>query len=378
MHFVNGYPTVSTSIPDENGRMRTYDEYGHRTESAGGEAGETTAKDPTEITVNLVLGSETATSSFYNLYKTDFKYGSNYKTCKVQKGMTVKFTDTLGNAQEIKYIDGAITGFVGVMVVNVREGALSAVMTTGGVKLEMWRSNGRYNVVFYDLMSDVEITVVYDEENQIHKWELDENGRTAATCVKEGEENYTCADCGATKKEILEIEPDAHVHKESGRTESSCTEYGSVTYECENEGCEDSYTVQQPKVPHTWDNGTELKAPSCHEKGTVEFKCEKCELTKQVTVAATADHTWAEKEKLEAGCGTAGYVLYECENEGCVATKKHVIPATGLHVKDEEKDLVLAEPKEDKEGTTVYDCDDCGAQEAVAEKTELPEETPEN
>ena len=162
-----------------------------------------------------------------------------------------------------------------------------------------------------------------------------------------------------------------HDYQVIGSTAASCTEYGSKTYGCKcDDACEAGYTVQVPKSGHKWEEVAEkYVAPTCCESGKKVLKCAECGEEKSIVISATGKHTWAQTEIVNATCATAGYVKYECQAEGCVAVKKQVIPANGMHVKAEDDEgEIVAEATADLEGTICYDCEVCKKNNVVSEK----------
>jgi hypothetical protein len=317
--------------------------------------------DPTKITVNIVSRGETdsklAVKNFYNLFNTELTYASNYKTCMVQMGITVSF-----NGVTVEFVGEALEGFE----VIEENGITYYTAEKEGVKLTLWVENGVYNVSFDELRTDVEITVIFDENNLVHTWKL--IGTIDATCISAGEHKYEC-ECGATKSESIEATGE-HKYEISESVDASCTEYGSVTYSCVcDDECTESYTIQLPKLAHEWtEDVANNVAPTCCTAGKRVFTCE-CGAVREMTVGATGEHTWEYVETLLPNCSTTGYVMYRCTAEGCEAIKRNLLPATGLHAKAEDAEpiIILVATANATEGTPIYKCECCG-KEIIAEK----------
>lgn len=103
----------------------------------------------------------------------------------------------------------------------------------------------------------------------------------------------------------------------------------------------------------------EIKAPGCNTLGVGKYKCaeEKCTVKDLGYKAIPASHSWGEPvadEGKEATCGKEGYGKFTCTVEGCGATKKDVIEATGEHEEEVNIILVCGEPE-----LTVKQCKNC-------------------
>ena len=118
----------------------------------------------------------------------------------------------------------------------------------------------------------------------------------------------------------------AHTHEYTVSIiiEATCTETGKKEYRC---SCGDSYIEEIPAIGHTWDNGTETKAPTCEEPGKKTFTCTVCAETKEEDIAANG-HTWDDGiETTAPTCSDSGIKTYTCII--CSETKEEEVPATG-------------------------------------------------
>ena len=164
-----------------------------------------------------------------------------------------------------------------------------------------------------------------------------------ATCTEDGIKTFTCNVCGKTKTETI----NATGHDYSG---DWVTDENYHWHTCSHG---DSTTT---KEPHTWDGGTQTKAPSHFEAGNIEYKCLVCkriknvEIPKENHIPDSVYHTdetyhWYEciidGEKINkevhsfddgtiitpATCVSDGAILYRCTK--CGFSKEISIGATG-------------------------------------------------
>lgn len=106
---------------------------------------------------------------------------------------------------------------------------------------------------------------------------------------------------------------------------------------------------------HTYDGGTETKAASCEEDGTILYTCTECGETKEEIVPASG-HQFARTESSEETCTFDGYTLDVCTV--CGEENRQVIPAHGHTESDWE---TIQEPTETAEGIRAKKCEECGA-----------------
>ena len=147
----------------------------------------------------------------------------------------------------------------------------------GYEKTEVIEANGKHTWgKWTEVDKDVhkhECSVCGESEEDEHNWD---NGKvtTPATCVP-GEKTYTCADCGATKVEAIDADPDKHDRetvkvwnkvddyyhegtcacgetiKEKHRWDKKDNGDGTQTWTCKD--CKHSLTKEEDDVPDTGD-----------------------------------------------------------------------------------------------------------------------------
>lgn len=73
------------------------------------------------------------------------------------------------------------------------------------------------------------------------------------------------------------------------------------------------------------------KDPTCTEDGQSHEQCYDCEIIKEGSdkVLPAKGHNWGYEYIRQATCTEDGYKSYDCMNNGCTATKKDTLPATG-------------------------------------------------
>ncbi len=108
-----------------------------------------------------------------------------------------------------------------------------------------------------------------EKEYKNHNWNDGEIIEEPSHDV-EGEIEYTCEDCGATK--TTEIDPEGHDF-------GDWTKY-SDTHHKRTCSCGDSETEE-----HNWDNGVVTKQPTATEAGIRTFTCEDCRASKTERIA---------------------------------------------------------------------------------------------
>ena len=223
----------------------------------------------------------------------------------------------------------------------------------------------------------------------------------AATCKAKGIRTYTCASCGKTKTEDIEIDSNAHSW-DNGKvtTAATCKDPGVKTYTCS--ACNETKTESIPKLTtHTWDtwsSDADKHSRNCTVCGTPESaahtwgawtydetqhsrKCTVCgyssakenhKFTTDKWEKDTSSH-WqictvcggkgkVEAHKWDSGkvttaatCVKKGVKTYTCTV--CKTTKTESL-GYGSHIWGDgsvEKDATITEP-----GTLVRKCDVCG------------------
>lgn len=97
----------------------------------------------------------------------------------------------------------------------------------------------------------------------------------ASTCSKQGIKRWTCNNCGKTKDESIELDPDNHTYDEGVITKKpTCTTNGTKTYTCT--GCKTTKTENIEATGHNLTK-TEAKSPTYTEVGNKEYyTCKEC------------------------------------------------------------------------------------------------------
>lgn len=156
-----------------------------------------------------------------------------------------------------------------------------------------------------------------DTKTADHSWD-------AGVVVKEpaenldGEKKFTCADCGATKTQVI---PGLnHEHKYSSSvTDPTCTEDGCVVYTC---ACGDTYTeAGDPAFGHSWVEATCTDAKYCSVCNTVEGEALGHSFGEWVFMEEPTATTEGSKTRTCSVCG-------ETETETIPATGEEPTPTT--------------------------------------------------
>lgn len=134
---------------------------------------------------------------------------------------------------------------------------------------------------------------------------------TSATCVDEGEEQFTCT-CGYTYKETIPVNPTAH---DWGKwiTDEEATEEaeGSKHRDCQN-GCGNTDTAKIPPLTHEHDYYYDVTVtdPTCTEDGYTTYTCRCGDSYTDNEIEATG-HEYTETVTAPT-CTTGGYTTYTC------------------------------------------------------------------
>ena len=183
-----------------------------------------------------------------------------------------------------------------------------------------------------------------------------------ATCVAEGQINYTCTKCGETKFEKVAVTE--HDYQLTAETEGNCSEKATQTFTCAT--CGDSYVAEGEYGDHLFVKNEKSVDPTCEEAGVLCQTCSICGEETSEEVAALG-HDFSDPVVVtEATCVTDGLRAKVCTTCGAT-TEEESIPTTG-HTKSEQyyySDL----PTFWKAGSAYYDCTVC---KEVLETVELP------
>lgn len=115
-----------------------------------------------------------------------------------------------------------------------------------------------------------------------------------------------------------------HIAKETGRVWPSCDGSGYVNYQCET--CGYTWQVTLGTSGHSWDHGVVTKEASCESTGTRVYTCADCGSTFTETIPALGEHKWDKGiVTKKATCTEDGVETYTCTV--CKETKTKAIPA---------------------------------------------------
>ncbi len=182
-----------------------------------------------------------------------------------------------------------------------------------------------------------------------------------ATCVKEGTVEYwSCPDCSKNFSDegctteitdlVIEIDPDNHDLRTTAAKDPTCTEIGWDEYvTCQREGC--SYTTYKEKkaLDHDYGEWTEVKAPTCVEKGEEKRVCQRTDCdTVETREKAKLSHSYTGEYKWN-NAGETKYHSQKCVN-GCEEYNEEV-PCT--------IEAVIVDPTCYVNGYTTYTCTVC-------------------
>ena len=187
-----------------------------------------------------------------------------------------------------------------------------------------------------------------------HKYVLNTEKSTAASCGVAGAEVYTCSVCGDEYSVEIPALEHNYVKDEAMSTEPSCTENGCVAFRCTI--CDD---VKLDIIEATGHDlvpmGFHYKAPTCTEDG---YKYEVCRNCKRIvnTVLPALGHEYAVAQHNAPTCTEKGYDTYVCSR--CNNGYEKELPALG-------HDYVLNEETAVEFSCTTgeykeYNCSRCG------------------
>ena len=183
-----------------------------------------------------------------------------------------------------------------------------------------------------------------------------------ATCVAEGQINYTCTKCGETKSEKVTVTE--HDYRLTAETDGNCSEKATQTFTCAT--CGDSYVAEGEYGDHLFVKNEKSVDPTCEEAGVL---CQTCSICGEETSEEldALGHDFGDPMMVtEATCTTDGLRAKVCTTCGAT-TEEESIPATG-HTKSEQ--YYCSElPTFWKDGSAYYDCTVC---KEVLETVELP------
>ena len=116
----------------------------------------------------------------------------------------------------------------------------------------------------------------------------------------------------------------------------------------------------KPVCDHQWDDGRQVKDPTCNEPGQVVYTCTVCgDFT--VKFLPTTEHAWQVDTTEEPTCTEDGMIHYTCSN--CGEPKEEPIPSKGHSMDD---GAITTAPTCTEDGIKTFTCTACGL-----EKTEV-------
>ena len=230
------------------------------------------------------------------------------------------------------------------------------------------------------------------------------------TCTTGGYTAKVCEKCGYLDS-VTAVDPLGHDYKVTNTTDATCTEGATETKTCQRDGCTETVTTinsnptghdwgkwfiskpatatekgektrkcnndpthtetcKIPTIGHKWDSGTEKKAATCYEVGTMLYTCTGCENCVKAGTMATLEVEIPKKEHTytqvttPATCEADGTTVVKCSVAECGYVAQTVtIPATGHTLeRDAAKDVA---PTCDTEGSFAYKCKNCDYTETI-------------
>ncbi|MBE6812370.1 MAG: hypothetical protein E7523_05760 [Ruminococcaceae bacterium] len=114
---------------------------------------------------------------------------------------------------------------------------------------------------------------------------------------RDGQHRRECQLCGSVVTGECEyysiiLRPTCTV---GGHTEKTCTLCGDTIF-----------TDETPAAGHTWDEGTQILAPTCVADGKLLYSCLACDVTGEEAIAATGEHTVVNDPAVESTCSATG------------------------------------------------------------------------
>lgn len=109
-----------------------------------------------------------------------------------------------------------------------------------------------------------------------------------------------------------------------------------------------------PVCDHQWDDGVQVKDPTCKEPGQMLYTCTLCgDIT--VEILPTTEHAWQVDTTEEPTCTEDGIIHYTCSN--CGEAKEEPIPSKGHSMDD---GAITTAPTCTEDGIKTFTCTACG------------------
>ena len=164
---------------------------------------------------------------------------------------------------------------------------------------------------------------VYERHNYI-----DEVIKRQPTCTQNGEKQFTCENCGATKKEL--IPATGHSYGPEVVYAATCTKDGKIVKKCEV--CQREESEKIKKLGHDYQKKVVAKEPTCVTNGYKLVYCTRCDAksSKREIIYAAGHHTYADEMMItdKPTCEECGYKCLYCVKCG-YKTSEEEIPALG-------------------------------------------------
>ena len=169
------------------------------------------------------------------------------------------------------------------------------------------------------------------------------------TCDTNGEIKYTCKHCDDSYTET--VESIGHEYEETVISIKTCDVDGEIKYTCKH--CSDSYTEKEKATGHDYEK-TVLSEATCTEKGEIKYTCKNCD-DSYIEESKTKEHDYRSRVMVEKTCTVDGETRYTCKN--CDDSYVEIDEADG-HKKDE--GTVILNPSGSTPGIIQYNCKKCG------------------
>ena len=164
-----------------------------------------------------------------------------------------------------------------------------------------------------------------------HNWSEGEITKTP-TCTEKGEKEYTCTVCGEAKTE--EISATGHQNTEVRNKQVATCKADGYSGDVYCKDCNakiESGQVIAATGKHTWNEGKEIKTPTCTQEGEKEYTCPVCGETKREELEKSP-HTY-ETTIIKATTAKNGSIIEKCTVCGNVRSNKTIFSVKSLTLK---------------------------------------------
>ena len=154
----------------------------------------------------------------------------------------------------------------------------------------------------------------------------------AATCENAGSVTTKCTKCSEVN-EVTEIPALGHKYDDTKKDvhPADCTHSGYTTYTCVRNGCTNTINVFDENAKgHVWGKTATASTATCTASGMATYKCENCNSTIEVEVAALGhDYSVLTEDVSDSTCSTVGHKTYKCSR--CDSTHTEYSDKLGEH-----------------------------------------------